>query len=213
MLELTKDSPIAKFLPATLIPDDWLSDGMLETFAHRMLDTERIRCERTPDGMLRMYPPTPRAIWLMAEKIHTELNRWIVSSNKHGKAMMRRRFFLNNERLMMCPDVAFVSLPSKKKSIDIEAARLLKMCPNFVVEICTRPKELRRMKDKMLQWIASGAELAWLMVPQEECVFVYAPGSEPEIEDGNFIFGDGPTEELFVHLDDVWEFDVYRRRY
>ncbi|MBB5327257.1 hypothetical protein HDF14_000862 [Edaphobacter lichenicola] len=69
------------------------------------------------------------------------------------------------------------------------------------------------MKDKMLQWVANGIELGWLMVPQEQCVFIYSPGSEPEIVDGDFVVGDGPAEEFFIFLDDVWRLDVYKRFY
>jgi hypothetical protein len=50
----------------------------------------------------------------------------------------------------------------------------------------------------MLQWVANGIELGWLMVPQEQCVFIYSPGSEPEIVDGDFVVGDGPAEEFFI---------------
>lgn len=213
MLEITQNSPIVRFLPATLIPDEWMSDDLLEIFARRMLDTERIRCERTSDGKLRIYPPAPGATWLMAEKIHTELGLWITRESKCGKAMIRRRFFLNKDRLMMCPDVAYVSLPSDRKHPDIETAHTLTMCPNFVVEICSRPKELRPLKDKMLRWIANGIELGWLMVPQEECVFIYTPGSEPEVIDSDFAAGEGPAREFYVQLDQIWKLDVYRRRY
>lgn len=65
----------------------------------------------------------------------------------------------------------------------------------------------------MLQWVANGIELGWLMVPQEQCVFIYSPGSEPEIVDGDFVVGDGPAEEFFIFLDDVWRLDVYKRFY
>jgi Uma2 family endonuclease len=90
---------------------------------------------------------------------------------------------------------------------------ILRLCPHFVVEVCSHPRELRPLKDKMLQWVANGIELGWLMVPQEQCVFIYSPGSEPEIEDGDFVVGDGPAEEFFIFLDDVWRLDVYKRFY
>jgi len=125
--------------------------------------------------------------------------------------MLRRRFFLEDS-VMMCPDVAYIESRSRKKRLNITAS-ILKLCPNFVVEVCSYPRELRPLKDKMLRWIANGIELGWLMVPQEQCVFIYSPGSEPEIVDGEFVVGEGPAEEFFVLLDDVWRLDVYRRYY
>ena len=54
MPELTKDVSIARFLPATLIPDAAMSDDRLERFSGTALDAEHIRCERTRDGVLRI---------------------------------------------------------------------------------------------------------------------------------------------------------------
>jgi Putative restriction endonuclease len=212
MPELTKDSTIAKFLPATLIPDTRMSDDLLETYAIRALDSEQIRCERTEDGRLRMFPPLPGAIWLMIRKLHSELEGWSAGKGNPGCAVFRRRFFLGDS-LMMCPDVALVAAPTMKKRFEITCARVLKTCPSFVVEFCSRPKELRPLKEKMFHWIAIGAELGWLFVPHEECVFVYLPGEDPEVIDGDFIVGRGRMEKFFVHLDDVWKLDAYRRQH
>jgi Uma2 family endonuclease len=212
MPEMTKDVSIARFLPATLIPDTPLSNNRLETFACRTLDVERIRCERYQDGNLRMYPPTPEAIWLMVTKIHAELILWLSRTSGDGQAAIRRRFFLDDPT-MMCPDVAYVAPRYKRKQVDINAERILEICPSFVVEVCSHPRELRSLKDKMLRWIASGVELGWLVVPQEECIFVYLPGSEPEIVEQDFAFGEGPIEDFFIFLDEIWRFDAYKRRY
>jgi Uma2 family endonuclease len=114
---------------------------------------------------------------------------------------------------MMCPDVAYIAPRYKQKRLDINSERILKICPSFVVEVCSHPRELRSLKDKMLRWIASGVELGWLVVPQEECIFVYSPGIEPEIVEKEFILGEGPVEQFFIILDEIWRFDVYKRLY
>jgi Uma2 family endonuclease len=212
MTELTKEASIARFLPATVIPDTPLSNVSLETFASRTLDVERIRCERYHDGKLRMYPPTPEATWLMLTKIHAELTLWLARTSGRGQAAIRRRFFLEDP-VMMCPDIAYVAPRYKRKHVDINSEHILKTCPSFVIEVCSHPRELRPLKDKMLRWIASGVELGWLVVPQEECVFVYLPGSEPEIVENAFVLGLGPVEQFFIILDEIWRFDVYKRVY
>jgi Uma2 family endonuclease len=174
MPEPTKDISIAKFLPATLIPDTALSDDRLERFASATLDADHIRCERNRNGTLRIYPPAPEATRLMVNKVYTDLLHWLDRAGWHGQPMTRRRFFLE-DGVMMCPDVAYVASRSRKKRLDIYSASILRLCPNFVVEVCSHPRELRPLKDKMLRWVASGIELGWLMVPQEQCVFIYSP--------------------------------------
>ena len=113
----------------------------------------------------------------------------------------------------MCPDIAYIAAGSKKKLFDINTTSVLRLCPNFVVEVCTHPRELRPLKDKMLRWIASGIQVGWLIVPQEQCVFTYTPGSEPEVQDGDYVVGEKPVEDFFLFLDDVWRLDVCKRYY
>jgi Uma2 family endonuclease len=114
--------------------------------------------------------------------------------------------------MMMCPDVAYIDSRSRKKSLAVTES-ILRFCPNFVIEVCSHPRELRYLKDKMLRWIANGIELGWLMVPQEQCVFIYSPGTEPEIVDGDFVVGNGPVEGFCIFLDEIWRLDVYKRLY
>jgi Uma2 family endonuclease len=212
MPESTKDISIAKFLPATLIPDTALSDDRLERFASDSLDADHIRCERNRNGTLRIYPPAPEVTRLMVNKVYTDLLHWLARAGWHGQPMIRRRFFLE-DGVMMCPDIAYVASRSRKKRPDMYSASILRLCPNFVVEVCSHPRELRHLKDKMLRWIANGIELGWLMVPQEQCVFIYSPGAEPEIVDGDFVAGNGPADGLLIVLDDIWRLDVFRRFY
>lgn len=212
MPELTKDVSFARFLPATLIPDAAMSDDRLERFSGTALDAEHIRCERTRNGVLRIYPPAPEVTRLIARKVHSELQLWLARTGRHGQPMIRRRFFLE-DGVMMCPDVAYLAARSKKKLFDINTTSVLRLCPNFVVEVCTHPRELRPLKEKMLRWIASGIQVGWLMVPQEQCVYTYVPGSEPEVQDGDYVVGEKPVEDFFLFLDDVWRLDVFKRYY
>lgn len=113
----------------------------------------------------------------------------------------------------MCPDIAYAVPKNGKDPFDAERQRVLTVCPDFVIEFCSHPRELWAMKDKMLRWLANGVKHGWLMVPQEESVFVYSPGAEPEVIDGDFIAGDRPVEGFYLYLPEVWRFDAYRRHY
>jgi hypothetical protein len=77
----------------------------------------------------------------------------------------------------------------------------------------TYRETLNNAEDKMLRWIASGVEFGWLFVPQEECVFVYTPGSEPDIVEKDFLFGGRPVEQFFIILDEIWRLDIYKQLY
>jgi hypothetical protein len=208
--EITETSPLSAFLPATIVPDLRLSDEQLEMAIEKGLDDARIRCERTEKGSLRAYSPPPQQIWLMIHIFHREMLGWFGRTKATGLVTMRRRFFLRDNS-MLCPDIAYVASGIDKRPSQMESTRVLRLCPKFVAEFCSHPRELRWLKDKMLQWLASGVELGWLLVPQEQCVYVYSPRAEPTIMDGKVAMGAGTWGQFAISLDELWRLDEYRR--
>jgi Uma2 family endonuclease len=211
--EIADPSPLGAFLPATIIPDSPLRDHELELASVAALDLERIRCERNEQGKLRLYAPTTDTIWLMIQMLDREIRGWMRGTKRtFGDAFVRRRFFLDNQ-IVMCPDIGYIAPAERRKPPVIPLAGApLNCCPNFVAEFCAHPKELRMLKDKMLRWLASGTELGWLIVLQEQCVYVYAPGNEPLIMDGDAI-GQGPLGGFEFDLSSLWSIDELRRSY
>ena len=64
--------------------------------------------------------------------------------------------------------------------------------------------------DKMESWIENGAQLAWLIDPYQQKVFVYGPGrtsSGPVVADT--ILREGRVEGLVFDLTKIW--DCYGR--
>ncbi len=57
----------------------------------------------------------------------------------------------------------------------------------------------------MDDWIANGAQLAWLIDPYERRVLVYRPGRAVETITGNEIAGEGPVEGFVLDLGRVWK--------
>lgn len=211
MTDLNEIPSIARFLPATLIPDVYMSDEALETEAAIALDKERIRCERNEKGKLRLYAPTPETIWNMIRRFDRELRFWVHKTKRAGTVCARRRFFLPDESVL-CPDIAYIAPTDGEKPRVPGFGLPLKFCPNFALEFCQHPKELRPLKDKMLRWIASGADLGWLVVPQEQCMYVYAPSAEPSIME-EYACGQGPLDEFVFLLSEIWGLDEYTRGY
>lgn len=208
--EGTNSSSLGAFLPATIMPDLRLSDEQLEIAAELGLDNAHIRCERTEKGALRMYAPPPHEIWLMTHMFHRELLKWFGRTKATGHVALRRRFFLADGS-MLCPDVAYVTSGIDKRPGRMESAGILKLCPSFVAEFCAHPRELRGLKDKMLQWLAGGVELGWLLVPQEQCVYVYSPRAELKIIDSTLAMGAGTWGQFDIFLDEIWRLDEYKR--
>ena len=57
----------------------------------------------------------------------------------------------------------------------------------------------------MKEWIASGAELAWLVDPQRKVVEVYRASEEPEIHENPIsVLGSGPVRGFELVMWRVW---------
>jgi hypothetical protein len=207
------DSPrFVDFLPATLIPDRRMSDECLERAAEVALDSNRIRCERTERGDLRIYSPTPEVVWLMIQMLQRQFTAWINKMKIAGQIAIRRRLFIG-ERSMMCPDVAYFAPGPNNIPLNLVIGTALRICPGFVIEICPQLTELRWFKDRMLRWMASGIKVGLLIVPQEHRAYVYSPDSEPQVIDDGEVCGNGKLEGLVIKLSEIWSLDEHERAY
>jgi len=57
----------------------------------------------------------------------------------------------------------------------------------------------------MVDWIANGAPLGWLIDPYKQQVFVYREGRAQEQFAGSQLAGEGPVAGFVLHLARVWE--------
>ena len=78
------------------------------------------------------------------------------------------------------------------------------LCPDFVIELRSGTDRLKALREKMAEWIENGAQVAWLIDPENETVEIYRQGREVEIVQGNEVRGDGPVEGFVLDLAPVW---------
>lgn len=202
MTEPTCISKFALFLPATLSPDLPMSDTFLDSAAQSALDPHNIRCEKNGERQLRLDAPPSETIWLMIMRCERGLRRWVHENKRAGEVIVQRRFFLGDQ-WVLTPDIAYLAPSKEGAPFFVDRCWPLKFCPTFVVEFCTESHELQSLQRKMSFWIASGAELGWLVVPQAECMFVYAPGVEPLIV-REFGLGQGRIYGFVLSLAELW---------
>jgi Uma2 family endonuclease len=80
------------------------------------------------------------------------------------------------------------------------------LCPDFIIELRSPSDRPRAIGEKMQEWIANGAALAWLIEPDERAITIYRPGRDPEKLSGiDSLSGEGPVEGFVLDLPDVWD--------
>ena len=128
---------------------------------------------------------------------------WIAAIG-HGRVSGADGFYRIRGRVLRAPDVAWVSserLPQNRE----DREGMLRLCPDFVIEVRSISDRLPDQLDKMQFWIDSGARLAWLIDPFDDIAYIYRPGQEPEqLERPDTLSGEDVLPGLVVDFSDVW---------
>jgi len=79
------------------------------------------------------------------------------------------------------------------------------LCPDFVLELRSPEDNLSTLQDKVLEYMANGAQLGWLVDPKARRVYVYRPGQPPErLENPEAMVGDPVLRGFVLNLRDIW---------
>lgn len=80
------------------------------------------------------------------------------------------------------PDAAWISQERCDSMTPSERRGTINGAPDFLVEIRSRSDRLPPFLDKMAEWMAGGAKLAWGIDPRQRCAYIYRAGQDaPEI--------------------------------
>jgi Uma2 family endonuclease len=89
------------------------------------------------------------------------------------------------------PDLAWVRRERLDELTADEAERFLPLCPDFVLELRSPTDRLAPLQAKMQEWLDNGAQLGWLIDPQNRRISVYRPGVPVEmLEEPETLSGD-----------------------
>ena len=154
----------------------WTDDDLFEF----CVSNKGMRIERDAKGFIIIMSPSGGLSSHYIFNIAIELGIWNRKS-KQGICFESSGGFILPDSSMRAPDLAFVSKSKWNKLSKKEKSQFPPLCPEFVVEVRSMTDRLPVLQTKMEGWIANGAQLAWLIDPQEEKVHIYRPEVETEI--------------------------------
>jgi Uma2 family endonuclease len=104
------------------------------------------------------------------------------------------------------PDAAWVSNRRWDSLTEAEQEGYAPLCPEFVIELASPSDRIGDVKRKMVEeWLANGAELAWLIEPKARRVTIYRPGEESEVlVDPSSVQGTGCVAGFELVMERVW---------
>jgi len=181
--------------------------------AHPMADEEfATLCSQHPDlffemtaeGELIVMPPNYSLTGARHRAILTQLDRWS-QQDRRGIVTDAAAGFVLPNGARRSADAAW-TLNTRIQELDpIMIERYWHLCPNFIVEVRSTTDRVRVLREKMQEWIANGAQLAWMIDPERLAIEIYHPNREPEVRTHiDLIGGEPPVEGFTLDLRPVW---------
>jgi len=179
------------YLPLTLSAPH-LTDEEFQELCDKYSD---YRLEYSADGELFIMPPTDPETGARDAAITKRLGIWADAARRGVVTDSSAGFVLPNHA-RLAPDAAWISR---------ELLRKRPTCPEFVIELLSPTDRRKKVHEKMLEWIANGAELGWMIDPIQQSVAIYRPGRDAEVRVGiTGIEGEGPVAGFVLDLREIW---------
>jgi Uma2 family endonuclease len=176
-----------------------------EEFFDFCMKNPDLHIERHSNGEIFIMPPAGMETGYRNNEVSAQLRDW-AKVDGCGVAFDSSAEFILPSGAAFAPDASWV-LKSRLASLTKAEKELFgRLCPDFVIELKSPSDRLRSLKAKMDQWMANGAQLAWLIVPEKRTVYIYRPGmAAEELSDIDFVAGEGPVTGFRLELADIWE--------
>ena len=188
-------------LPRTLALDPPVTDAEFEEMCRE--NVANIRLERTKEGTVRMNPPAGGFTGNGNKEITRQLGNWEVAHGR-GHSFDSNTAFRLPDGSILSPDASYVS-EERLKTLPKGGLRgFPRICPDFVIELVSESDSRETVKEKMNDWIANGAQLAWMIDPYQCMVHVFRPDRAAEVVSETSIAGEGPVDGLVPDLARIW---------
>ena len=192
---------------ALRLPEEWpLTDDLLEELGQ--LNPEW-RLERGHYGELvvNMGSGGP-SFWITTELL-LALGVWAksVGSRAFGADSSFNVVDPRGGEPMRNPDLSWLSAEQLDEMGGVPPVRgFWPLCPAFVIEVRSPRDTLRSQRGRMADWLRFGAQLGWLVDPQNRTVWIYRPDRGPERQERpGEVAGETPIDGFSFDFAPIWE--------
>lgn len=163
-----------------------------------------MRLERTAEGVIEIMPPPKGDTGAKDGRITAQLIMW-ADEDGTGVAFGSSSGFKLPNGATRSPDASWVERPRLAALTPKQRKEYFPLCPDFVIELRSSTDRLKRLKEKMEEYIANGAKLGWLIDPIERKVYVYRPNATVEVlDDPAALSGDPVLPRFKLDLTKIW---------
>ncbi|MBC7930765.1 MAG: Uma2 family endonuclease [Rubrivivax sp.] len=163
-----------------------------------------LRFERTAEGEILIMPPTGTRTGNRNSRLTQRLANW-TDGDGTGIAFDSSTAFKLPNGAVRSPDASWIRRERYDALTPEEQEKFSPICPDFVVELRSRTDGLAELQAKMEEYILGGAQLGWLIDPQEKRIYVYRPQAQVEtLENPDSVAGDPVLKGFVLDLQEIW---------
>ena len=175
-----------------------------EAFYRLCRDNPELRLELTAQRELVIMAPTGSKTGWRNSRLNQRLANW-ADGDGTGLCFDSSAGFLLPNGAKRSPDAAWVRRQRWDALTEEQQEGFAPLCPDFVVELRSPEDRLPDLQDKLAEYIENGAQLGWLIDPQDKCVFVYRPGQAVEcLKDAKTVRGAPVLPGFVLDLPEIW---------
>lgn len=164
-----------------------------------------LRIERTATGKVILMSPAGGETGSRNASLTAALYTW-AKRNKRGVAFDSSTGFILPNGAIRSPDGAWVLRERLTGLTPRQKRKFLPLCPDFVIELRSPTDEVADLQAKMVEYIANGAQLGWLLIPETQDVYIYRPDTPPEhLQNPAQINGEPVAPGCVLELADIWD--------
>ena len=182
-----------------IIPD--MTD---EQFLDFCVQNRDHRIERTAEGIAIVMSGTDGKTGSRNLRISRQIGNWAEQDGR-GEAFDSSTGFRLPNSAIRAPDATWVSRSGLAQLTEAQKDRFLPLCLVFVIELMSPSDRLAEVKLKMIEYMANGCELGWLIDPAARRVTIYRPEGITTLEAPDHVDGEGPVEGFVLDLKFIWE--------
>ncbi|MBD2550545.1 Uma2 family endonuclease [Microcystis elabens FACHB-917] len=164
--------------------------------------------ELAADGQLISMTPTGGETGARNTLLSTRLQIWALSQGG-WRVFDSSTGFRLPDGSVLSPDAAVVRL-ERWQALSAEQRRgFPPLCPDLVVELASPldegPRGAEALRRKLDAYLANGAQLGWLLFPEQRAVEIWRPGAAPErLEPAEVLEGGDLLPGLRLELEEIW---------
>ena len=176
-----------------------------EQFYQLCRDNPDLRLELTAQKEIVIMSPTNSKTGRKNAQITFQLVKW---SNEDGTgiAFESSTGFTLPNGAKRAPDASWITRPRWEALTPDQTEELAPICPDFVLELWSPSDIFKELQYKMIEYVANGARLGFLIYPPKRQVIVYRPNQSPErLENPLFVSADPELPGFTLDLKEIWE--------